>query len=170
MTDKMSFGNFEWPYNPEKIQISYKNNISTTLFPFRKCKTEITAPGPRVVTGSGRFTGEDALFYASKLCNLKRLDTPQPLKLPLTEPFNCILAKTVIFASASENAVLYEFEFIETDTETEGSSSTRTVDVLKGDSVYSISARTGVSVDKIVYLNPAIRDPFDIKLSKVVVA
>lgn len=168
MTDKMKFGDFEWPHNPEKIQISYQNNISTTLFPFRKCKTEITAPGPRVVTGNGRFTGDDALFYASKLCNLKNLQAPKKLKLPLTEPFDCVLSKTVIFASASENAVLYEFEFIEADSE-EDTSLTHTVDVKKGDSVYSISARTGVSVDRLLKLNPAIRDPFNIPIEKVVI-
>lgn len=168
MTGKMSFGRFIWPHNPEKIEILHQNKIKTELYPFLKSRTEIISEGPRIIKGSGRITGDDAMFYAAQLCALRKIPCAQRLCLPFFEPFFCVLKNLRVLASSEENAIIYEFEFIEEDTCENSPTFKKSVCVKKGESLYDISSRTGVSIDKLMLLNPSISDPFDIKLERVV--
>lgn len=168
MSLKMRFGDFVWPVNPEKIKTVNETQFSSTLLPFSTAFSEPTVLKPRRVTGSGSFNKETSLFYIEKLRILQKNCQAMMLVLPTAEEFECVLSSLSVYLN-EDMSVDYEFEFVEADTSKDSFVASGSTDVIGGETVYEICERTGITLQRLLALNPEIKDPYVIEQGSVLI-
>lgn len=158
---KMRYNSFEWPSNPDNIKISCTALTSEYNMPFLKSTVKKICAKPRIISGSGYFFGESAEVFAERL--KEEFDSPYPglLFIPGFEPFFAVFSSLAVKKQSGDDSIYYEFQFSEGDTDKAEliAPSAECYNAKPGESIYDISAKFGVSVEKLLKLNGWITNP-----------
>ena len=184
----MRFKSFVWPHNPRVYSITLERKIAVHKIPFGRHYLQNLGQTRRVMKGEGEFAGERAYETFRELGTLFYEETPGVLVHPLWMTTTAWFARLELRQEPRRDYVAYSFEFWEVmpDSDTTGLTSV-TVNsggtaadsgtaggaaangaaaapgewytVMKGDTLWELSRRYGTSLDRIVSLNPDIRNP-----------
>lgn len=164
---KMKYMDFEFCVNPKSLKIScskhFSSGVPITGF---ESKSE-TAVAPRVITGSGIFSGSDAVSNILRFESLLRIKGGGTLFLPELAPQTAFFSKLDYEISAENNAVYYSFEFIQSKGDAKALADFGFTYALSGENAFSIANRTGVAIEKIMAVN-GYPEPFCIKVGEKV--
>lgn len=155
----MRFGGHSLHHNPYKLVVESDSHIRTLRMPYSEPDCESLGRKPRVISGEGELYGADCLAQYRELERLQREQYRGKLVLPHIKPFYAYLKEVALIAEPVENVVKYRFVFTEAQSprrETRG-----LIDYVtksEGETLWDIGTRYGVTVDRLVELNPQIAD------------
>ena len=175
----MRFKNFVWPHNPRVYAITYERKIAVHKIPFGRHYLQSLGQTRRVLRGEGEFVGEGAYDTFKKLATVFYEETPGVLAHPVWMTTTAWFAGLELRQEPRRDYVAYSFEFwevmadgntgeLERRTTAEPGSGTGTADtgqgalwhtVVRGDTLWGIARKYGVALDRIIALNPDIRNP-----------
>lgn len=174
----LKYKTYTWPSNPSNYTLRFEKNTAIHSYPYTNIN-EIDDLGmkPREVSGEGEFVGEGAYEEFKKLASIFYSKGPGPLIHPIWQISNAIFNKLEVAQEPTPNYVKYYFGFIE-DTrqtakvkekkKTSGSNSKSKIKqktkpkiytVKKGDTMWAIAKRNGMSLQQLVKKNPQIKNP-----------
>lgn len=174
----MRFKNFVWPHNPRVYSITYERKMAVNKIPFGRHHLQSLGQTRRVFRGEGEFVGEGAYDTFKALASVFYEETPGPLIHPVWMAVTAWFVGLKLEQEPRSDYVRYSFEFWEVMTgisaeltvraaapaaeqedSTAGESGQVWYTVVRGDTLWAIAQRYGVTVDEIVALNPDIRNP-----------
>lgn len=175
----MRFKNFVWPHNPRVYSITYERKIAVHKIPFGRHYLQSLGQTRRVLRGEGEFVGEGAYDTFKELATVFYEETPGVLAHPVWMTTTAWFAGLELRQEPRRDYVAYSFEFwevmtdgntgeLERRTTAEPGSETGTADtgqgarwhtVIRGDTLWGIAGQYGVALDRIIALNPDIRNP-----------
>ena len=177
----MRYKEFTWPHNPETYQVEHRRQVAVHKVPFGGYVLQDLGAGCRVLEGEGTFAGKDA--YATFRALEQVFDQPGPGLLvhpvwPASSAYFVTLQPT---EEPLPDFVRYRFAFWEdwdgyesaltenddggTAPWTGGQSGAQTTSgggvytVKKGDTLWGIAQRWGVSLQALIAANPGIKNP-----------
>ena len=151
----MRFKDYTWPHNPEIYSVEYRRRMAVHAVPFGRCVLQDLGGAYRVLEGEGAFAGADAYAEFLRLAEV----TQQPLPDYVKYRF-----------AFWEDWDGYESALTENDDGgtapwTGGQSGAQTTSgggvytVKKGDTLWGIAQRWGVSLQALIAANPGIKNP-----------
>ncbi len=176
----MRFKNFVWPHNPRVYSIAFERKLAAHKIPFGLHYLQSLGQTRRVLRGEGEFVGEDAYDTFKTLATVFYEETPGVLVHPVWMTTTAWFAALELRQAPRRDYVAYSFEFWEV----EGGAGTPTLStrpleqpgtegggapaagadaqyhvVVRGDTLWEIARRYGVALERVVELNPSIRNP-----------
>ena len=176
----MRFKNFVWPHNPRVYSITFERKMAVHKIPFGRHRLQSLGQTRRVLKGQGEFAGEGAYDTFKKLASVFYEETPGVLVHPVWMTTTAWFAALELRQEPRRDYVAYSFEFWEV----EGGAGTPTLStrpleqpgaggetppvkeeqalyhtVVRGDTLWEIARRYGVALERVVELNPSIRNP-----------
>ena len=171
----MRFKSFVWPHNPRVYSIAYERNIAVHKIPFGRHYLQSLGQTRRVLKGEGEFVGAGAYDKFKELATVFYEETPGVLVHPVWMTTTAWFAALELRQVPRRDYVAYSFEFWEVVGEAE---TTLTVlelkngdgqdaaqgeaqwhTVVRGDTLWGIARKYGVALERLVALNPDIRNP-----------
>ncbi|MBQ3404927.1 MAG: LysM peptidoglycan-binding domain-containing protein [Oscillospiraceae bacterium] len=175
----MRYKNYTWPHNPRTYEISYRRGMAVHKVPLGRYYMREMGMEHRVLRGEGEFAGPGAYEEFKKLASVFYEGTPGVLVHPVWQSSVAFFVGLSLTMEPSADYVAYSFEFWERcpgydgeikavndfgSPQTDGGSGgaqgeRRTCIVGKGDTMWSIAARNGISLSRLIALNPQIANP-----------
>ncbi len=164
MLASMRFKDYIWPFNPKTFEMEYRRKIIQHKIPFSGNITQNMGPVACVFKGEGEFVGENAYKQFKALAAVFYEDTPGILTHPLWPTVQVYFTKLQLMQEPQTNYVRYSFEFEEWGNGKEsiakkGYVKELTHMVKAGETLGSIAAVKGTSLDKLIKLNPNVKNP-----------
>lgn len=159
----MQYDGFTFAYNPHKLTLQKDKRITT--YSLANARTVVQEMGyyPMVITGEGTLTGDDVMAQMVTLQNLLTGEGSRMLSLPDLTPMYCYFTELTIIGVAGPTMLTYQFRFVE---DTEKSTTLTSTDsyliATAGDTVATVAAKCGVTVEELVAQNPALDGVVDI--------
>ena len=147
----MRFKSFVWPHNPRVYSIAYERNIAVHKIPFGRHYLQSLGQTRRVLKGEGEFVGAGAYDKFKELATVFYEETPGVLVHPVWMTTTAWFAALELRQVPRRDYVAYSFEFWEVVGEAET--------VVRGDTLWGIARKYGVALERLVALNPDIRNP-----------
>ncbi len=158
---KMKFGDFEWPRNPLSIKVTNEYSHTGAVVYGKGKKIGDAIREFVVYSGKGEFAGADCLEQYKRLQREFDLGKEQLLTLPGAHPVFACFSSLQVEGEVTPDLLTYSFKFVrEANEENEAKSSEYTT--CDGETLFDIAHKTGVSVQKLVELNPQIKRPDEI--------
>ena len=175
----MRFKSFVWPHNPRVYSITYERKLAVHKIPFGRHCLQSLGQTRRVLRGEGEFVGEGAYDTFKALASVFYEETPGVLAHPVWMAATAWFAGLELRQEPRRDYVAYSFEFWEVveagdtgelerrPTQTPGTSTTpddrpkwpdRNPHHLS-DTPSAMERRYGVALERIIALNPDIRNP-----------
>lgn len=171
----MRFKGYTWPHNPTTYTMEWKRELSLQKVPFGTYYLQNLGLTRRLMRGEGAFVGEGAYDEFKKLAAVFYEDSPGILVHPVWQTTTAYFAALTLNQEPLENYVSYSFEFWETRNEystsvtaaaTAVEAATTTIEtepvyytVVKGDCMWKIANRYGVTLKRLLALNPQVKNP-----------
>ena len=181
----MRFKNFVWPHNPRVYSITYERKIAVHKIPFGRHYLQSLGQTRRVLKGEGEFVGEGAYDTFKALATVFYEETPGTLVHPVWVTTTAWFAGLELRQEPRRDYVAYSFEFWEAmpDGNTTGLTSVAAgsggtaagggaasganptaareewYTGVKGDTLWELSKRYEVPLNRLIDLNPDIRNP-----------
>lgn len=177
----MRFKGFVWPHNPSVYSIEFERKMAVHKVPFGRYRLQSLGLTRRVMRGRGEFVGEDAYEQFKKLASVFYEETPGTLTHPLWDTTSAWFVSLELEQEPRADYVRYRFEFWENDSRYQtgltkvssppgggsvGSTGASSVNtgaryhtVVKGETMWGISRRYGLSLNALIALNPQIKNP-----------
>lgn len=172
----MRYKNYLWPHNPKVYSIDYERKMAVHKTPFGLYHLQDLGRTNRIMEGEGEFVGEDAYTQFGLLANVFYDSGPGLLVHPLWQTANAYFVSLRLEQEPRPDYVKYSFAFWEDDSwytglasiageslETGGgtgsSSGAAYHKVVKGDTLWAIAKKYGVSLTELIALNPQIKNP-----------
>lgn len=168
----MSYKNYIWPFNPEKVEIKYVRNIREIGLPLSGSILQDLGCGMRVVTGKGEFVGDTAMTEFTRLADVFADGNSGMLRLTKEESFPAVFASFTMVGEAQPDCVAYEFEFVESANRADSDSGKGDSGIYVcagGESLWSVANRYGTTADRLKALNPMIQWPNSLEAGQKVV-
>lgn len=150
---QMQYKGCTFDVNPENIRLRLSKQVSRTVIPFKKVRTQELYQNPCVISGSGIFIGKEAQQQAFSLLYSYRSKGADYLFSPLLPPLKMVFTSLQLEADASGEGIRYSFEFTE---EPSGKRLTRTnryTRARKGENLFDVANRTGYPVEYLAERN-----------------
>ena len=174
----MRFKNFVWPHNPRVYSIAFERKLAVHKIPFGRYRVQSLGQTRRVLRGQGEFAGEGAYDTFKALASVFYEETPGVLVHPVWMTTTAWFAGLELRQEPRRDYVAYSFEFWEVvDGDGEGAlypppragppgarhggkdPHGRGHTQAKGDTLWGIAQRYGTALERLVELNPDIRNP-----------
>lgn len=179
----MKYKTFTWPHNPRTYTIEYRRAMGNHKVPFGRYHLQDLGPTRRVMKGEGEFVGEDAYDTFKTLASVFYSDGPGVLVHPVWQTANAYFVELSLAQEPRKDYVKYTFTFWESfdgyDATAREVSGTTASDsgggadsassaggsgevwhtVVRGESLWKIAQKYGVSVTALIALNPQIKNP-----------
>jgi spore coat assembly protein SafA len=172
----MRYKDYVWPHNPETYSVTWQRKIAVHKVPFgRYCMQEM-GPGYRVMRGEGTFVGTSAYQEFQRLAAVFDQDGAGMLTHPVWQAAQAHFVSLQLTEEPLPDYVRYAFEFWEdcgqnaemTAVSTANSPGTEAGDsgaaavwytVKKGDTLWGIAKKYGVTLQSLIKANPQIKNP-----------
>lgn len=171
----MRYRDFVWPHNPRVYSIDYERRMTVNKVPFGTYYLQDLGRSRRVMKGEGEFVGKDAYAQFGQLANTFYKEGPGLLIHPLWQAANAYFVALRLEQEPRPDYVRYSFEFWESiDTYSgtvkdltvaagaaaqSGSGGVRRYTVQRGDTLWALAERYGLTLARLVELNPQIKNP-----------
>ncbi len=183
----MRYRSYTWPHNPRVYSIDYHRTLAVHKLPFGLYQLQDLGRTNRVMKGEGEFVGEGAYGQFGQLANTFYLEGPGLLVHPLWQASNAYFVSLRLEQEPRPDYVRYSFEFWE-ENDLCGGIATRTTEhpsvgtasapaagaqarwhtVAKGDTLWALAQRYGLSLHQLVALNPQLKNPNLIRVGEEV--
>ena len=181
----MRYKGYTWPHNPRVYSIEYRRTMAVNKTPFGLYHLQNLGRTNRIMEGGGEFVGEGAYAQFGQLANIFYEDSPGLLVHPLWQAANAYFVSLRVEQEPRPDFVRYSFTFWEeyglysglatkTAGESDGKSRNRSAGqavyhrVSKGETLWALAGRYGVSLAELVALNPQIKNPNLIRVGEEV--
>lgn len=176
----MRYKGFTWPHNPRIYSIDYERKMAVNKVPFGTYYLQDLGRTRRVMRGEGEFVGEDAYAQFGALANTFYEEGPGLLVHPLWQTASAYFVELRLEQEPRPGYVRYTFAFWE-DTDlysgtvslpeghsglTSGTQDGQAAEgagrwhqVVKGDTLWDLAVRYGLSLGELIALNPQIKNP-----------
>lgn len=165
----MRFKNYIWPHNPRIYSITYERKMAVNKIPLGRHYLQSLGQTRRVFRGEGEFAGEEAYDSFKELASVFYEETAGPLIHPIWMATTAWFVGLKLEQEPRRDYVRYSFEFWEvlpglsTGPETQNTQRENATPlwhtVVRGDSLWMLARRYGTTVEALLELNPAIRNP-----------
>lgn len=180
----MRYRSYIWPHNPRVYSIDYHRSIAVNKLPFALYQLQDLGRTNRVMKGEGEFVGEGAYSQFGQLANTFYAEGPGLLVHPLWQASNAYFVSLRLEQEPRPNYVRYSFEFWEenglysgvvTQVIETGKSAAQSAApqaswhrVAKGDTLWALAQKYGLSLAELIALNPQIKNPNLIRVGEEV--
>lgn len=181
----MRYKNYVWPHNPRIYTIDFQRVMAQSKVPFGLYHLQDMGRACRVMRGEGEFAGPDAYAQFGALANVFYSEGPGQLIHPLWQTANAYFVDLKLKQEPRPDYVSYTFTFWEdlgyydtvlgkgtnsgVSSDTAGrTTGTQIHRVVKGDTLWGIARTYGVAVERLLSLNPDIRNPNLIRVGQEV--
>lgn len=174
----MRYKGYTWPHNPRVYSIDYERKMAVHKTPFGLFRLQDLGRTNRIMEGEGEFVGEDAYEQFGQLANVFYDGGPGLLIHPLWQAANAYFVSLRLEQEPRPDYVRYSFSFWEDDSwytglavqdtnlgqdsglqgET-GAGEAVYYQVVKGDTLWELAVRYGLSLAELIALNPQIKNP-----------
>lgn len=161
----MRFGGIFLPHNPKTLKLVRGKKVKSAEFLNGGKKIVGVLDDIAKISVSAELYGEDCFSQYERLLRMYFSDEVQTLALPELGAVKAVLSKVTLLAEPINNVISVALEF-QTEAgidSAEKISISKSVIVCKGESLWDISYRCGVSVEKLIELNPQIRFIMELK-------
>ena len=173
----MQFKDFIWPHNPRLYTIEFSRRMAFHKVPFGRYHLQNLGMNQRVIRGEGEFVGPTAYSEFKKLASLFYQDTPGVLCHPIWQSMTAYFVELALTQEPKKDYIRYRFGFWEqfegysqgmtklTGTGSKGvaaesgKAAAQYHQVVKGDSLWKIAGQYGLSLTRLLELNPQIKNP-----------
>lgn len=174
----MRYKSYTWPHNPRVYSIDFQRTVAMHKMPFGRYQLQDLGMGHRIMAGEGEFVGPGAYVEFQKLACVFYEDGPGLLVHPLWQVASAYFVSLRVEQAPRPNYVRYSFTFLEEyglysglavrageQAPAAGSGAARSSAqaayhrVVKGDTLWALAGRYGVSLAELVALNPQIKNP-----------
>ena len=173
---------YTWPHNPEVYVVEHQRRLAVHPVPFGQCVIQDLGSSYRVLRGEGVFAGEHAYEQFQQLVHVFRESGPGLLVHPVWQTERAWFASLTVTEEPLPDYVRYQFEFwedwngyaegltqvdvgdtsdgdVEAAVRTDSGVETAVYLVKKGDTLWGIAKRYGVSLTALIAANPQIKNP-----------
>ncbi len=188
----MRYKNFVWPHNPYSYTIDYERRMAAHPIPGGDCQLESLGQSYRVMRGEGAFVGPEAYRQFKALASIYYENTPGALVHPVWQAARVWFVELALAQEPRADYVRYRFAFWECpppsqeglreipahSTGNSGGGSGSGEDggtgpavwhtVVRGDTLWELARRYGLSLEKLIALNPQIKNPNLIRVGEKV--
>ena len=175
----MRYKNYTWPHNPRVYSIGYERSMGVHKVPFGRYRLQDLGPAQRVMRGEGEFVGEEAYQEFKKLATVFYSDGPGLLVHPVWQISNAYFVELSLQQEPRADYVRYAFAFWEgydgqsaalrqeqgpaadgsASAPAQGTGQGTWHTVARGDTLWDIARRYGVSLTELISRNPQIKNP-----------
>ena len=170
----MRYRDFVWPHNPRVYSIDYERKMAVNKVPFGTYYLQDLGRSRRIMRGEGEFVGENAYAQFGQLANTFYEEGPGILVHPLWQTAKAYFVALRLEQEPRPDYVRYSFEFWEAiDTysgQVKGLSAPTAQSggqtagekrhtVAAGDTLWALANRYGLSLERLLELNPQIKNP-----------
>lgn len=169
----MRYKDYVWPHNPRVYTIDYERQVAVEKVPFGLYHLQDLGRTRRVMRGEGEFVGPDAYAQFGALANVFYKEGPGPLIHPLWQAANAYFVELSLKQEPRPDYVSYSFTFWEDLGIYDGKLKLESAEpavqpvqdgevvhtVVKGDTLWGIARRYGVTLDQLLGRNPDIKNP-----------
>lgn len=173
----MRYKDYTWPHNPETYEIAWKRTVAVHKIPFGQYALQDLGRTCRVMRGEGAFFGAKAYEEFRKLAAVFALDGPGLLAHPVWQASRAYFVSLELTEKPLPDYVRYAFEFWEDGlggtgltavssgdladqtTVSAAKSAAAAYTVKKGDTLWGIAKKYGVTLAALIAANPQIKNP-----------
>lgn len=172
----MRYGDYIWPHNPRVYEIEYARRIVSHKVPFGLYTLSDMGRDRRILRGEGEFVGSDAYEEFKKLASMFYVSEPKILVHPVWQSAPAWLVRLNLRQEPRADYVSYEFEFwecfegyelnirpvsgaAEVPDAVQGESERRSHVLKSGETLWGLAVNNGLSLSRLLELNPQIRNP-----------
>lgn len=176
----MRYKDYVWPHNPRVYTIDYERTMAENKVPYGLYHLQDLGRRHRIMRGEGEFAGPDAYTQFGALANVFYSQGAGMLIHPLWQAANAYFVELKLKQEPRPDYVSYSFEFWEdleyydeilregTHSETQEGTGLLLHKVVKGDTLWALAKRYGITLERILQLNPQIKNPSMIQVGQEV--
>ena len=161
---KMSFKNHFWTYNPSTVKLLSNREIVEQKIPMGNNLIQNFGRNSRVVTGEGYLFGEDCFSQYDSLWKVHKEETSGLLTIPKFSVMNSYFTSLEIVGEPKENLISYKFTFVEDMSGIDKTYLPSFCYAESGESLWNISNKYNVDIERLMLLNNQLKNPFDLKV------
>lgn len=172
----MRYRSYTWPHNPRVYSIDYHRTLAVHKLPFGLYQLQDLGRTNRVMEGEGEFAGEGAYGQFGQLANVFYEGGPGLLVHPLWQASTAYFVSLRLEQEPRPDFVRYSFTFWEDNGSYSGLAVRETGvgqvgaapqagagaayhRVVKGETLWELARRYGLTVAELTALNPQIKNP-----------
>ena len=177
----MRYKNYTWPHNPKTFVVEYRRQIAAQKVPMGGCILQDLGVNCRILRGEGEFAGPDAYEEFKTLADVFRQEGPGMLVHPVWQTDRAYFVSLSVMEEPKPDYVRYSFAFWEDDSGYDGGltenndgrtwpgnslatsdgsgGAGRVYTVKRGDTLWGIARRCGVTLSSLIAANPQIKNP-----------
>ena len=149
----MRYAGYTWHHNPKRLEISNGKKVVELRIPYSDDVVKNFGEKPITISGVGELYGEDCLLQYEKLRKIYEKGVCGVLCLPSFSPIYACFKSLTLVATTMKDVLTYSFVFTQVNNEDAQSFSKKEVCVKKGQTLWDISAESGVDMNTLLELN-----------------
>lgn len=157
----LRYKSFVFDKNPAEITFKGEKILNTEHIPFSGSFLRENGAKPKIIKSSGSFSGENRLNRSLEIQKLFDKGGDGMLFLSDLPPVNAVMSSLSVYEKSGSTDIFYDIEFYEVPAEKEEIGE-KYIIAREGDSLWSISAKYDIDIEKLLELNPLCIDPCDV--------